>query len=144
MTKLKSSNLVSFKSFFQKGLSIQEGKIIHEMKLMITNCFQILTSTLMDSPETLYQYTDLNNISKTYDFNPSKFIRSIKEEMSSQLRFHEFFSHTQIFVQYLETVQKNLELREEMLNSDSARFIAIWLSFRWSLYRNRKRREMNS
>mmetsp|Transcript_28602 Transcript_28602/g.58742 ORF Transcript_28602/g.58742 Transcript_28602/m.58742 type:complete len:95 (+) Transcript_28602:126-410(+) len=86
---------------------------------------------LHDKSDAWQQYGEFNEATGTFDFCPDKFIQPLKDRMIFQIQFQEMMAHTQLFVGYVEELQKAHESRGDLLSGPAAKFIAQWLVLHW-------------
>lgn len=101
------------------------------MKSVFKKHLQTLTASLTTHSEAWKQCGDFNEETNTFDFDPSKFVQPLKDQLMFQIQFQEMMAHTQLFVGFVEELQHCGEQRMELLNGVEALFIAEWLKFRW-------------
>uniref|UniRef100_A0A7S4J9G5 cGMP-dependent protein kinase n=1 Tax=Odontella aurita TaxID=265563 RepID=A0A7S4J9G5_9STRA len=133
----KKSALRSFKAFFQRGPSRYESLTLQSMKSVIKKHLQTLTASLTAQPDAWKQCGDFNEEKNTFDFDPSKFVQPLKDQLMFQIQYQEMMAHTQLFVGFVEELQNFGERRTELLVGEEALFIANWLSFRWRKFKQR-------
>ena len=124
----ESSALQSFGTFFKTGPTLKESLTLQSLKSIIKQHLQSFSGPLLEHPDTWKLFGDFNDITGTFDFSPDKFLQPLKDQMIFQLQFQEMMTHTQLFVGFVEEIQRYCETRDEMLFSDQAQFIADWLS----------------
>ena len=129
-----SSNLRSFKSFFRHGASLRESLTLKRVKALIKKHLSQFTMGLNDKPDAWQQYGEFNEHTGAFDFCPDKFIQPLKDRMIFQIQFQEMMTHTQLFVGYVEELQKAHEKRSKLLSGHAAQFIASWVEFHWTNY----------
>ena len=139
----ESSALRSFSTFFKVGPTLKESLTLQSMKSIIKQHLQSFAGPLLEHPDTWKLFGDFNDTTGTFDFSPDKFLQPLKDQMIFQLQFQEMMAHTQLFVGFVEDMQRYCETRDEMLVSDQAQFIADWLSFRWIFFNKKKSAELS-
>mmetsp|Transcript_31581 Transcript_31581/g.64889 ORF Transcript_31581/g.64889 Transcript_31581/m.64889 type:complete len:1488 (-) Transcript_31581:142-4605(-) len=127
----ESSNLRSFQKFFRLGITPKESLTLRKIKVVIRKHLSQFTMGLHDKSDAWQQYGEFNEATGTFDFCPDKFIQPLKDRMIFQIQFQEMMAHTQLFVGYVEELQKAHESRGDLLSGPAAKFIAQWLVLHW-------------
>jgi len=133
-----SSNLRSFRLFFRHGASLRESLTLRKVKALIKKHLSQFTMGLNDKPDAWQQYGAFNEHTGAFDFSPDKFIQPLKDRMIFQIQFQEMMTHTQLFVGYVEELQKAHEKRSNLLSGHAAQFIARWVELHWTNYSRAK------
>jgi len=133
-----SSNLRCFKSFFRHGATLRESLTLKKVKALIKKHLSQFTMGLNDKPDAWQQYGEFNKHTGAFDFSPDKFIQPLKDRMIFQIQFQEMMTHTQLFVGYVEELQKVHEKRSNLLSGHAAQFIARWVELHWTNYMRSK------
>jgi hypothetical protein len=126
-----SSNLRSFQSFFRNGASPKESLTLCKIKNVIKRHLSQFTMALTDRPDAWQQYGEFNEATRTFDFCPDRFIQPLKDRMIFQIQFQEMMAHTQLFVGYVEELQRAHEKRSDLLAGPAAQYIFRWVKLRW-------------
>ena len=133
-----SSNLRSFRSFFRHGATPRESLTLRKVKALIKKHLSQYTMGLNDKPDAWQQYGEFNQHTGAFDFSPDKFIQPLKDRMIFQIQFQEMMTHTQLFVGYVEELQKAHEKRSHLLSGHAAQYIARWVELHWTNYSKAK------
>jgi len=125
----KDSNLISFKSFFQFGASLDESKVLQSIRDVFEDHLKNLSC--ISEPDDYKKYGVFDEETGEFDFFTDKFL----EPLRAQMEFQENMITTQYFLTFFEEKKKRLDL----LEGPSAKFIADWSSFRWQRFKKLSR-----
>merc|ERR1712071_353157 len=130
MGKKKKSALNCFKTFFECGATRKEAKLVEYMRNLIKEHFLALGCISQKKPDSFKDFGQFDPDTGEFDFYPEKLL----EPLRAQLEFQEAMISTQLFLSYIEEKKNNFDL----LEGQSAIFIADWLYFHWKRYQYRK------
>lgn len=136
----KGSALMSFRTFFSRGLSFRERLTLQSMRNAIKDVLINLTRISTETPDDWSPFGEHDETGCFFDFSSAKFVESVMFKMLAQFKYLEIMSQTQLFIGYVDNnMHQSLE-HSRQLRGAEANFIALWMKFRWGRYRERKQR----